>query len=69
MELPGRIRAHLAREGLSVEQFEDQVGWELGDLIESPLQAAAEFPIVFLQAVADKLGINWLSLIPEEDAV
>jgi hypothetical protein len=67
-ELPERINAHVARQGISVEQFEDQVGWELRDFLSSPINGAAELPIVFLQAVASPLGIDWLSLVPDEPA-
>src|SRR5204862_5857310 len=29
MDLPSLIKAHVARAGISIEQFEDQVGWGL----------------------------------------
>jgi transcriptional regulator with XRE-family HTH domain len=64
MDLPARIEAHVARNGISIEQFEEQVGWALRDVLQSPVKAAAESPIVFFQALAKHLGINWLSLIP-----
>lgn len=67
MELPDRIVAHTKREGITVEQFEDRVGWELGEFLKSPVQTAAELPILFLQAVAAALGINWLALVPAEE--
>lgn len=69
MELPQKIRAHLASTGVTLEQFEEQVGWELRDFLESPAKACAESPIIFLQALAAHLGINWLSLVPDEHAV
>ena len=68
MDLPKLIEAHVARAGISVEQFEDQLGWELQDFMQSPLKVAAESPILFLQAVAEHLGIDWLSLLPDEHA-
>jgi transcriptional regulator with XRE-family HTH domain len=67
MELPDRIRAQISRDGVSIEQFEDQVGWELVQFLDSPLQAATELPIVFFQAIATYLGIDWLALVPEEN--
>jgi hypothetical protein len=67
MELPDLIRARMSRDGLSIEQLEDKVGWELGQFLDSPLRGAAELPIVFLQAIATHLGINWLALLPDED--
>jgi hypothetical protein len=68
LELPARINAHVAREGISIEQFEDQVGWELREFLSAPIKGAAELPILFIQAVASPLGINWLSLVPDEEA-
>jgi transcriptional regulator with XRE-family HTH domain len=69
MALPERINAHLTRAGICLEQFEDAVGWELREFLESPFKVTAELPIAFLQALAGQLGINWLSLIPDEHAV
>lgn len=66
MDLPGRILAQAKREGLSVEQMEERVGWELRDFLDAPIASAAELPIQFFQAVAATLGINWLALVPEE---
>jgi transcriptional regulator with XRE-family HTH domain len=66
MDLPSRIKAHVAHHEISLQQFEEQVGWDLHDFLESPVKAAAESPIIFLQAIAKHLRINWLSLIPDE---
>lgn len=65
-DLPALIDAHLARNGLSIEKFERTVGWALRDFIDSPLQAAAETPISFLQALTAALGIDWLALVPDD---
>jgi transcriptional regulator with XRE-family HTH domain len=67
IDLPERIRAHLASGGLSLDQFEDQVGWELGPFLASPVKMAAELPIAFFQALAAPLGMHWLSLVPAPD--
>src|SRR4051812_45696393 len=67
MELPDLIRARMSRDGLSIEQLEDRVGWDLKEFIESPLQGATELPIAFLQALAAHLDISWLALVPAED--
>jgi transcriptional regulator with XRE-family HTH domain len=66
MDLPARIKAHVARKGMSIEQFEEEVGWELQEFLQSPVKVAAESPIVFLQAVAKPLDVNWLSVVPDE---
>jgi DNA-binding XRE family transcriptional regulator len=65
-ELPDRIIAHAKREGISVEQLAERVGWELHEFLGSPVQFAAEFPILFFQSIAAVLGINWLALVPDE---
>jgi transcriptional regulator with XRE-family HTH domain len=65
VDLPARITQHVAREGITVEQLEEKVGWELRRFLESPVQTAAECPIAFLQALAHGLGLDWLSFVPE----
>jgi hypothetical protein len=68
MELPARIRDRISRDGVSIEQFEDRVGCELKQFLDSPLQLAAELPLAALQAIATHLDINWLALVPDEHA-
>jgi transcriptional regulator with XRE-family HTH domain len=67
-DLPSHIKVHVAHKGISIEQFEEEVGWALREFLQAPLKVAAESPIIFLQAVAGHLGIDWLSLVPDEDA-
>ena len=69
IDLPSLIEAHMARAGISLEQFEEQVGWELKDFMKSPVALTAESPMAFLQAIAQPLGIDWISLLPDEHAV
>lgn len=66
--VPSLIAAHVACRGISNDQFEEEVGWEIRELMDSPLKAAAESPIVLLQAVADRLGIDWRSMVPDEES-
>ena len=68
-DLPARINAYVAREGLSIEQLEDELSWELRDFLRSPLKEADRLPIMFFQAIAARIGIDWLSLIPAEHPV
>ena len=67
--LPSYIEARISSEGITIAQFEDEVGWELSDFLRSPLKVAAESPLMFLQAVAQRLDIPWLSLVPDGNAV
>lgn len=66
IELPGLARALLAREGVTVEQLSDELGWDVAPLLEAPLQAATELPLAFLQEVTARMGIPWLALIAED---
>lgn len=68
IDLPDRILAHASRKGISVAQLEEQIGWELQDFVGAPVRSAAGLPIRFFQALAAAIGINWLALVPDEDA-
>lgn len=65
-DLPERIRAHVAAKGLSMDQFEEQLDWELEPFMAAPVQLATELPIAFFQALAAVLGIHWLLLVPDD---
>lgn len=65
-DLPERIRAHVAAAGISLSQFERQLGWELEPFMEAPVQLATELPIAFFQALAGALGVHWLLLVPDD---
>ncbi len=67
MELPSLIRGHLERAGMPMQEFEEEVGWDLEEFMQSPLKMAAESPIAFLQAVTGRLGMSWLCLVPGEE--
>src|SRR5262245_2290193 len=58
-QLPERIRTRIAQDGLTVAEFEDRVGWELGKFLQSPTQQASESPLMFLRdlAAATRAGL------------
>lgn len=64
-DIPDHIRAHLAATGISLDQFEHLLGWELGPFLKAPVQLATELPIAFFQALAEVLGLHWLLLVPD----
>jgi transcriptional regulator with XRE-family HTH domain len=68
MALPERINAYLHQEGLSRQEFEDAVDWELEAFMSAPIKVAAELPLAFLQSLAAALDLNWLSLVPDAEA-
>lgn len=65
LTLPERINAYLQHEGMTRQEFEDAVDWELEEFMGSPLKVAAELPLAFLQSLAAALDMNWLSLVPD----
>jgi transcriptional regulator with XRE-family HTH domain len=67
-DLPVRIREHMTATGITLDQFEQQLDWELGAFLEAPVQLATELPIAFFQALAAVLGIHWLLLVPDDVA-
>ncbi len=64
-DLPERIRAHVAAIGITLDQFEQQMGWGLEPFMEAPVQLSTELPIAFFQALAGALGLHWLLLVPD----
>lgn len=66
--LPEHISAHASRAGLSLDALGERVGWTLGEFMDAPLQCAAELPLAFFQAIARELGLDWLSLVPDDEA-
>lgn len=67
-DLPEQIRTHATAAGMSLDQFEQQLGWELGPFMAAPVQLATELPMAFFQALAAVLGIHWLLLVPDDAA-
>jgi transcriptional regulator with XRE-family HTH domain len=68
LDLPSIIRKHIAVEQLSIEEFEDLIGWELKGFLDSPVASAAEMPIAFLRDLSNHLGVKLLSLLVEDHA-
>ena len=63
-ELANRVKDLLKSKAISLEEFEEQVGWELAWFLAAP-DEVWERPAMFLQALCDQIGINWLEVIPE----
>lgn len=68
-DLPERIRAQAAADGITLDVFERQLGWELGPFMDAPVQLTTELPIAFFRALAEALGVHWLLLVPDDAAV
>lgn len=62
-ELVDRVRVATARPDAR-EALEDEIGWYLDGFLESEARALADYPVEFLQALCDRLGVNWLEALP-----
>jgi hypothetical protein len=60
-ELPAAVRTRLRETPL--EQLENEVGWELAEVVSDPA-AFAEFSLDGLADVAAPLGLDWRYLLP-----
>lgn len=58
------VRKHLLQHGLTLEQFEDQAGWELKEFLSEP-SAALKWNPDCLRHVSEALGISWVDALPE----
>jgi transcriptional regulator with XRE-family HTH domain len=68
LDLPSIIRKHIEVEALSMEEFEDLIGWDIKGFLDSPVASAAELPIMFLRDLANHLDVSLLSLLVEDHA-
>jgi len=62
-ELVLLIKDHLAGT-IDKDGFEDEIGWYLDDFLESEDKAFAAYGIEFLQALCQRLGVEWTDALP-----
>jgi hypothetical protein len=58
-ELVQRIHAECRSRGITLDQFEDAVGWRLSDCIEPPERLLEDMTIDGLQWLCRELRIDW----------
>ena len=63
VELIQLIRDQCQSRGITLEQFEDVVGWRLSACIESPERLLTDISIHGLQWLCRELGIDWRRVI------
>jgi DNA-binding XRE family transcriptional regulator len=63
IELVRLIHEQCRSRGVSLEQFEDAVGWRLSACIEPPERLFEDIGIDGLQWLCRELGIDWLRVI------
>jgi transcriptional regulator with XRE-family HTH domain len=62
-ELADRIRAECNKRGITLEQFEDAVGWRLTESIDPPERMLEDMSLDGLQWLCRELGIHWHRVI------
>ena len=63
VELKGRIHEQCHVRGVTLEQFEDAVGWRLSECLEPPQRLLEDLTIEGLQLLCRELGIHWHRVI------
>jgi transcriptional regulator with XRE-family HTH domain len=63
-QLPQLIESWIKREGISVEEAEDRIGWSLGELLKAPRDEGLRRPLMFYHDLAASVGVDWVSLVP-----
>jgi DNA-binding XRE family transcriptional regulator len=64
VDLVDRMRSHVNAAGLSMAEFEDQVGWALEDFLASEHQALRSYNLDFLKDLCSSLGLDWREALP-----
>ena len=62
-ELVTLVRGHVAM-SVSRETFEEDVGWNLGALLESESAALSGYCVEFLEALCPRIGVDWIAALP-----
>jgi transcriptional regulator with XRE-family HTH domain len=65
VQLVSHIREYLGARTLSIEQFEDQVGWRVSPVMDNPDALWQAWNADALHDVCEPLAIAWLTVIPK----
>jgi transcriptional regulator with XRE-family HTH domain len=62
-ELVGLVQSRLGS-GVSREAFEEEVGWDLGALLDSEAATLSGYCVEFLEELCPRIGIDWIAALP-----
>jgi hypothetical protein len=62
-DLAARLNQLVADGAVTLAALEDEVGWELREVLEKP-DLFEELPAVALADIGGRLGIDWRSFLP-----
>lgn len=67
-DLPQLVNQSLRSRAIPLPEFEDLVGWELGELLSNTTQAQDKYPLMFLHDLSGVLGVPYPALVPSHMA-
>lgn len=62
------IREHLRRNGLSLADFEEKAGWELGAFLADPSTGLKDWNVDCLRDITQELAVDWLSVLASAES-
>lgn len=62
-QLLSKVRKHLAQSGLSIAEFEDRIGFEIGPSLSDPSKVM-DWNVDFLRWLCRELGLDWRLALP-----
>ena len=70
MDLAVRVAVHCKEKeaGLTIEQFGDQVGWDIQRFVHAPATALEDWCVDTLRAVCSAVRFSWLDVLSKEAA-
>jgi hypothetical protein len=63
-DLRGLLQTVMNRKGLDLDAFEDEVGWELREFMQSPAHVIEQRPVMFLKDLAAVIGVEYARMLP-----
>jgi transcriptional regulator with XRE-family HTH domain len=65
--ISARLAERLRREGMTVEQLEDRIGWNIEPVLIDP-HALSEFNVEALYNICTALDLDWVAALPSRPA-
>jgi hypothetical protein len=68
MDLAVRVTLHCSEAGLTIEQFGEQVGWDIQRFATAPATALDDWCVDTLRDVCNGVGCSWIDVLTNEAA-
>ena len=63
-QVAAAIKTHISEQGLDINKYDEQVGWDVHSVIENPENLWDDWNIDSLHEVCVGLGIDWRTVLP-----